>query len=251
LLGPLLPEAVVMTEAALTPRRARSVLLLALAFLTAGVATYGTQVDFRGDILRIELSGSGQVLPREAGLQEALLWDLALIAGYGTCLLLLTWLAMKVFWTPTALRLARCAVVCSATAVLLDLVENALLLVALASAEGPAVLLDLAAGAAAVKFTVLLLAGPVALASFFTILGRLWSNRRPSRLRDISTWGPRRQQPLRGGRPASQPPQRQGETARRPERPRPASQLRPLRCATAGYGATGSPASRTSWPCGR
>lgn len=159
-------------------RRAGAQMAVAVGALAAGSALYAWQVDFAGDIVAIELGGNGQAWPPpDSGLSSALWWDFAFIAGFGICLLLLTDLARRLFWTSTARALAVAGAACAATAVLADIVEDVLLLTALQWPDAAGVPLALAAGAAAVKFSVLLVAAPVAVVALLTTLYRLLAHK--------------------------------------------------------------------------
>lgn len=172
--------------------RAGTYLAVAVAALVAGFALYAWQADFDGDILAVELSGSGQAWPPgdADGLRAALGWDFLLILGYGTFLVLLADLARRLFWTSTAHRIALAGFGCAATAVVADVAENVLLLAALEVDRFADEALALAAGAAALKFTVLVVAVPVAVASLSTTLYRMAANAVTAEPETVSTAAP-------------------------------------------------------------
>lgn len=147
----------------------------ALAALAAGTLLHLWRVDFSGDLLAVELSGRGQPWPPSDadGLRGALAWDVAFVLGWGTCLLLLSDLARRLFWTSTAHAVALAGSVCAVTAVVADVAEKVLLLGALERSGSAEAALALAAGAAALKYSALLVTVPVAVAALVTTLYRM------------------------------------------------------------------------------
>jgi hypothetical protein len=172
--------------------RAGTYLVVALVALAAGAALYGWRVEFGGDILAVELSGRSQAWPPadESGLRAALGWDFAFILGYGTCLVLLAELARRLFWTSTAHVVALAGFGCAAAAIVADVVENVLLLSALELPGTADQTLRIAAGAAALKFSVLVVAVPVAVAAACTTLYRLSTDAVTQEPATVSTTAP-------------------------------------------------------------
>lgn len=173
----------------ISQRRGIGYLVTAVLAPVAGAWLYGRQVDFDGDILAVELQGSGQVWPPAAGLGAALGWDLVLILGYGTSLVLLTSLARRLFWTSAARKAALAGAACAVAAIMADLVENAFLLAALQSDTGDW-RLTAAAGAAAVKFSALAVAVPVALVALCTTAFRMTAHRDGATAPAVPTYPP-------------------------------------------------------------
>ena len=153
----------------------------AITSLAAGLAVYGSKAPAL-EVIAIELGGAGQTLP-DVDLGASLSWDFALIVGYGTALWMVTTAATWVFWTPRAARMARLARWLTVLTVLCDMAENICLGLAWTRPGPRSVLLDVAAVAATVKFSVLLPAALVAIVALLVIVGRLATSHNWSWLR--------------------------------------------------------------------
>ena len=154
------------------PGRGRAALTAVTAPVLAG-AGLGLYLGFAPDtgIVARELGGRGQPLPFPPGTAATLWWDFALIAGYGLALLLGTTTALWVSQPHTAMnRMARVARIAGLVAVISDVIENVLLLVA--TRDPAPVLLDFATAAAVTKFAGLLPAVLIALCGIIRTLVR-------------------------------------------------------------------------------
>jgi hypothetical protein len=187
--------------------------------LAVGVLLYRAHAPDEFDAPAVALGGSAQTLPPAVDLGLALVWDAALIVGYGTALWMGVVAASWVFWTPTAAAVARFGRPCVAVAVTADLVEN--LLLAWAWRDGTPFLLDAASVAARIKFAMLLPAVLIALSGVLVTAGRLLgSTLRAGRNADV--WAtitddgqttPR----LREGSPQTAPSAAEGTAAASPD----------------------------------
>jgi hypothetical protein len=147
--------------------------------VVAGVAGLLVYQAHAGDvpIVPVELGGADQPLPLPAGTRSALGWDAVLIAGYGTALTLAAVLARTLFRTPEARNVARALAPLTVVAVLADVVEDLLLLLATDRGQPGELLgihlLDLVAAAAVLKFSCLLPALVIAVVAVAVASGRL------------------------------------------------------------------------------
>ncbi len=158
----------------LSPRAASWLVVAALASLGAGVGLY--QFAPKVNIIAVELGGAKQPFPLPTNTGRALLWDAALIAGYGAFLVIGVILADAVFWTPQARALARLAPVLATATVLADIGENACIWTAI-HYKDPSPWLNMATSASVLKFCCVLPAAVVATAGVVLSLGRLVLNR--------------------------------------------------------------------------
>ncbi|GHE81326.1 hypothetical protein GCM10017786_09630 [Amycolatopsis deserti] len=131
--------------------------LTAVAALVLAAAGAGVYLAFAEDagIVGRELGGRAQPLPFPPGTAATLWWDFALIAGYGLAILLGTTAALWVTQPHTRTHeVARFARIAGLVAVISDVLENVLLLVATRNPDP--VLLEFATAAAVTKFAGLL-----------------------------------------------------------------------------------------------
>jgi hypothetical protein len=159
------------SDGPLDRRRAAAYAVLAPVALIAGGAVYSFGSPL-GNTAPLLLAGRA----RAQGLADAAVWDLALIAGYGTALALCTVLARAVFFTPAAGMLARVLGPLAAVAVLADLAESALVLLA---DERPQAQVGTALSAVAVlKISTLLPAAVIGVFALVVTAARLRRRRR-------------------------------------------------------------------------
>ncbi|EWT01312.1 phospholipase [Intrasporangium oryzae NRRL B-24470] len=166
------------TAARSVPSRGKAVatVVAALAAVAIGAWLYGRQAPAI-DILAVELGGGEQTWPPADGTASAITWDYVFIAGYAIALWLGTTTARWVFWSPRARRVALLGQGATIVGVTADLTENVLLSRALASDGRPSALLDAAAVAATVKFSVLTVAVVVAIMGVVMTLIRMRTNK--------------------------------------------------------------------------
>ena len=160
----------------------------ALAALAAGGWIYRVKAP-KLNITAIELGGSGQRFSNPSEVELAVKWDFVLIAGYATALGLGIVLAAAVFWTPQAKSLVRAAPWLATAVVLADLLENAMLLTSIHTAE-PSPWLTLATIASVMKFSCLVPAAGVAVSGFLVAIGRLLLARRVRSRKPVMTYPP-------------------------------------------------------------
>jgi hypothetical protein len=157
------------------PLGRRSALLLVasgVALIAAGWLTYDSNVAFDRDaMIKIELGGSEQVFAPGPGFNHALQWDGAFILGYAAGLALLLYVGRQVFWHPGAKTIARAGIGAAIGAGLADVVEDVGLW--RANHGHGTWWLDLAAGSASVKFSLLLVAVPVAAVAVVLTVSRV------------------------------------------------------------------------------
>lgn len=159
------------------------VAVIAIVMIIGGAwfyAKHAPGIGFR-DIVTLELSGnsaSALRLSRDIELyRQTLKPDFYFLGLYGLGLVLLCFIGSRIFITELARRLSVAAAWAAGGTALLDSIENLALWQALSQglSEQADLALHVAAAAAATKFCLLLLAGPVALCSAAVILKRAFS----------------------------------------------------------------------------
>jgi hypothetical protein len=147
----------------------------ALVSLGVGVWVYCANAPRHLDIVGVELGGSRPTWPLPNGTSTALHWDFVLIAGYGLALWFALTLARALTRTPRTKAVAAVATVFALTAVAADLAEDFSLLTASTKHSR---WLDVATGAAVIKFSCVIPAAIVAVVALLVTLVRLIQNRR-------------------------------------------------------------------------
>jgi hypothetical protein len=154
-------------------RAAIGLIALALLGVTAGAVLYNFNAP-HVRIIDIELDGTAQRWPLATGASDAVRWDFVFIAGYALSLAAGIWLALAVFWTPQAHKIAEAAASLGIAAVAADVLENACLL----ASDRSKGLLNVGSAAAVTKFCCLIPAALVAVAGVIISAERMFLNRR-------------------------------------------------------------------------
>ena len=155
--------------------------VLAVAFLVAGNSrVYAVHQPPGTDLVRLQWS---TVLTKDAldGIRQhsaefrtALDWDMwVLIPGYFLGLLLACHLGTQVFWTPRFKVWAWSGMAATGLACACNYAQDGLLLTALSDGLRPGALLDWVEVLSFVKFTALLVAGPLGVVAIMVTIGRL------------------------------------------------------------------------------
>ena len=169
------------------PKRgvAVAVVVLAVAFLVAGIWVYVVHLAPGVDLVRLQWAAglSDSVLAgirqHSAQFRSAVDWDMrALVPGYSAGLLFACFLGLRVFWTSRSRAWAGLGVAAAAVALVCNLTQDGLLLAALSGGLRKGALLDWIEALSFAKFAALLVAGMVGIAAIMVTIGRLTMSNR-------------------------------------------------------------------------
>jgi len=166
-------------------RTAIVVVVLAVAFLVAGIWVYAAHQARGVDLVRLQwaagltgktLAGIGK---QSAKFRSAVDWDMrALIPGYWAGLLLACYLGWRVFWTSRSREWAALGMAAAVLAAACNLAQDLLLLKALSDGLRKGALLDWIEALSLAKFAALLVAGAAGIAAIMVTTGRLTTSNR-------------------------------------------------------------------------
>jgi hypothetical protein len=161
--------------------------VLAVAFVAAGIAVYAVQQPRGIDPVQLQwwagatAKVTNAIRHQPAALfRTALYWDFALTAGYTIGLVLACLLGRRVFWTRPARTWATWGLYATATAAVCNLAQDLLLLQALGNGLRGSWNFDAVEALSFVKFAGLLVAAVVGIAAIVVTLGRLVMSQRTS-----------------------------------------------------------------------
>src|SRR2546429_2698599 len=161
-------------------RRAIPEVVLAVAFLTAGIWLYAAHLPPETNLVNLQWSTAvdqqtlAGIRLHPADFRVALEWDMwALIPGYLIGLFLACHLGSRVFWMPRPRTLARLAMAMVVLAAACNWAHDPMLMTALSRGLQPSALLEWAEVLSFVKFAALLVAGSVGLVAIIITIGRL------------------------------------------------------------------------------
>jgi hypothetical protein len=159
---------------------AKVIVVLAVAFVAAGVSAYASQQPPGIDLVRLQWwAGSAAKVMDEirhqpsAEYRTALYWDFALALGYSIGLALACWLGSQVFWTNRFRAWARVGLHAAVVAGFCNIAQDALLLWGLSDGLRGTAIFDVAEALSFVKFSALLIAAAIGIAGVAVTVGRL------------------------------------------------------------------------------
>ena len=161
------------------------IVVLAVAFVAAGIAIYASAQPSGIDLVRLQWwAGSTATVMDEirhqpaAGYRTALYWDFALIAGYVIGLVLACGLGLRVFWTRRSRAWAKLGLGAALVAGVGNAGQDVLLLWGLGNGLRGTAILDVAEALSFAKFSALLIAAAVGIAGVAVTVGRLTMSKR-------------------------------------------------------------------------
>lgn len=148
----------------------------AVVALYVGHVLYVKHAPHVDNIVLVELGGKpgARALPEQ--LNGALAADFWFIAGYGTSLMIGSWLAKIIFWTAAARKAAKAAMIGAGVAVIADLLENLFLYLCGRSDQTGGLLRLAATTTSVIKWSLLLPVGVVATLGVALAFGRAISH---------------------------------------------------------------------------
>jgi hypothetical protein len=166
-------------------RTALLLVILAVAFLVAGISIYATQQPAGIDLVKLQwwagatAKAMGEIRQRpSSGYRTALYWDSALITGYTIGLLLACWLGLRVFWTRRFRAWAKVGLYAAAVAGVCNIAQDLLLLRGLSNGLRGTAVFDVAEALSFAKFSALLIAAGVGIAGIAVTAARLAMSKR-------------------------------------------------------------------------
>jgi hypothetical protein len=169
----------------LEQRRAIFIVVLAVAFVAAGISLYASEQPSGIDLVRLQWwAGSVPQVMDEirhqsfSGYRTALYWDFALTLGYSIGLGLACWLGQRVFWTSRFRTWATVGLYAAAVAGICNIAQDVLLLWGLSNGLRGTAMLDAAEALSFVKFSAVLIAAAIGAAGIAVTVGRLAMSKR-------------------------------------------------------------------------